>query len=350
MTHCLSGGGWAPLGQPPCEPGQDWVALVKAASASPLARPIVFPGESWESKRPEALGLDPVRLDQLALGLGGRGCVVKDGYIVKVWGSQTARRDWFSSAKPVLSTLLMFALQEGKVKSVDQPIRDFGWELSPKDRDMTFRHLANMTSGYARPDRPGEAWSYNDFAIQLYQETLFDRVFQADPASVANHASRLGAVGLEDGLAFRPTNRRMSASVRDFARIAWFWLNRGNWGGKQLLPRTYFTAYMRPQVPKDLPLTQRAETNDYLKIGTYGGGSNHFSRSGPGIYGFNWWFNRTGRDHPDRLTWPDAPRRHVHVGRRDGQFRCDDPQPRRRIGCRRGQLGRARRRWGAAAD
>ena len=99
----------------------------------------------------------------------------------------------------------------------------------------------------------------------------------------------------------------MSASVRDFARIAWFWLNRGNWAGKQLLPRAYFTEYMRPQVPKDLPLTQHGETDDYLKIGTYGGGSNHFSRSGPGIYGFNWWFNRTGRDHADRLTWPDAP-------------------------------------------
>ncbi len=283
------------------------------------ARPIVFPGESWESKRPEALGLDPVRLDQLAEALGGRGCVVKDGYIVKTWGSQTARRDWFSSAKPVLSTLLMFALQEGKVKSVDQPIRDFGWELSPKDREMTFRHLASMTSGYARPERPGEAWSYNDFAIQLYQKTLFDRVFlRLTRREVANHESRLGALGLEDGLSFRPTNRRMSASVRDFARIAWFWLNRGNWAGKQVLPRAYFTEYMRPQVPKDLPLTQHAETDDYLKIGTYGGGSNHFSRS------------RTGNLRVQLVVQPDRPRpprspdlarrtrRHVHVGRSDG--------------------------------
>jgi hypothetical protein len=54
-------------------------------------------------------------------------------------------------------------------------------------------------------------------------------------------------------------------------------------------------------------LTQHAETEDYLQIGSYGDGSDHFSRCGPGIYGFNWWFNRTRRDHPDRLTWPDAP-------------------------------------------
>ena len=54
---------------------------------------------------------------------------------MKTWGSQTERTDWFSSAKSVLSTLLKFALREGKVKSVDQPIRDFGWALKPKDRE-----------------------------------------------------------------------------------------------------------------------------------------------------------------------------------------------------------------------
>lgn len=50
-----------------------------------------------------------------------------------------------------------------------------------------------------------------------------------------------------------------------------------------------------------------AETNDYLDIKSYGGGSDHFARCGPGIYGFNWWFNAKGRQHPDHLTWPDAP-------------------------------------------
>jgi CubicO group peptidase (beta-lactamase class C family) len=207
----------------------------------------------------------------------------------------------------MLSTLLMFAIQEGKVQGVDQPIREFGWELKPKDHDLTFRHLGAMTSGYARPERPGEAWSYNDFAIQLYQKTLFDRVFKADPDEVANAPARFGALGLEDGLAFRKSNRRISASPRDFARIAWFWLNRGAWNGQQILPRASFDAMMKPQVPKDLPLTRQASTDDYLKIGSYGGGSDHFSKCGPGTYGFNWWFNRTGRDHPDRLTWPDAP-------------------------------------------
>ena len=202
----------------------------------------------------------------------------------------------------------MFALKEGRVKDFDQRLIDFGWPLEPKDRTMTLRHLASMTSGYARPEEPGKAWAYNDYAIQLYQQTLFDKVFKASPEAVFHDPQRFGALQLQDRFSFRQKNRRMSASVRDFARIAWFWLNRGNWNGKQLLPRSYFDDNMRPQVPKDLALSSDAPTNDYLHIGTYGGESNHFSKAGPGVYGFNWWFNATGGSHPDKLTWPDAPR------------------------------------------
>ena len=161
---------------------------------------------------------------------------------------QTEVGDWLSSAKPVLSTMLFFAIEEGKVKNVDQPIADFGWELAEKDRTMTFRHLGAMTSGYARPEAPGHAWSYNDFAIQLYQKTLFDRVFKEDAKTAAESPSRLGALQFEDGLKFNE-KRRIFASVRDFARIAWFWHNRGNWNGREVLPKRYFDEYMRTKYP-----------------------------------------------------------------------------------------------------
>ncbi len=245
-------------------------------------------------------------LDLLAHNLGGRGAVLHRGRTVHSWGDQAEVSDWLSSAKPVLSTLLFFAMAEGKVKSIDAPVAGYGWPLVEKDRTMTLRHLANMTSGYARPDVPGAAWAYNDFAIMLYQKTLFDRIFEQNPDEAANR--RFAALELEDGLRFRATNRRMSASVRDFARIAWFWLERGKWKGKQVLARRYFTEYCRAQTPAGLPHTVKAETNDYLKIGSYGGGSDHFTEYGAGIYGCNWWFNAKGRLHPDAVTWPDAPR------------------------------------------
>jgi CubicO group peptidase (beta-lactamase class C family) len=269
---------------------------------------VVFPGAEWQAKAPAELELGEERLAAVAQALGSRGCAIKNGYVVKTWGAQDVKGDLYSSAKPVLSTLLMFAVKEGKVKDFDQRLVDFEWPLEPKDRTMSLRHLASMTSGYARPEEPGKAWAYNDYAIQLYQQTLFDKVFKAPPDKVFHHPQRFGALQLQDGLSFRQKNRRMSASVRDFARIAWFWLNRGNWSGKQLLPRSYFDENMRPQVSKDLALSSDAPTNDYLHIGTYGGESNHFSKAGPGIYGFNWWFNAKGASHPNKLTWPDAPR------------------------------------------
>jgi CubicO group peptidase (beta-lactamase class C family) len=275
----------------------------------PTAAPAqtTFPGDTWKHRRPAELGLDAALLDDLGKRLGGRGCVIKDGYVVASWGDQALVGDLFSSAKPVLSTLLFFALLEGLVRSVDQPIADFGWQLKPLHRGITFRHLGSMTSGYARPEGPGQAWAYNDYAIQLYQKTLFDKVFKGDPKQVAEHPRRLGGLGLQDGLVFRKSNRRISASVRDFGRIAWFWLNRGQWADKRLLPRKYFDDFMKPQAAADLPRTRQADTDDYLGLGTYGGGSDHFARCGPGVYGFNWWFNATGGPHPDCRTWPDAP-------------------------------------------
>ncbi len=298
----------------------------------------VFPGESWPQRNPADVGLDPAKLDELEQRLGGRGCVVKDGYVVKTWGDQAKRGDWASSAKPVLSTMLFFAIEEGKAQGVDQRIADFGWELREKDRTMTFRHLGGMISGYARPEKPGEAWAYNDYAIQLYQKTLFDKVFQQDAKTVCEDPNRLGALCFQDGLKFSD-RRRISASVRDWARIAWFWLNRGRWGDRQVLPRRYFDEYMRPQVPKNLAISRDAPTDDYLRIGTYGGESSHFSQCGPGAYGFNWWFNSTGQRHRESLTWPDAPADTVYTSGARGNCSVIMPSLNLVVVCAEGKWG-----------
>ncbi|MHC4120395.1 MAG: DUF5060 domain-containing protein [Planctomycetota bacterium] len=275
-------------------------------AAAPPVEARTYPGESWQTKTPEQAGLNVQKIDAIAELLAGRGCIVRGGYVVRTWGDQSQKSGWMSSSKPVLSTLLFFAIQEKKLDSVHTPIRQFGWDLSEKDQTMTFHHLANMISGYARPDKPGTAWAYNDYAINLYRLTLFDRLFRAAPAEVANDARRLGPLQFEDGLSFSKKVHAI-ASVRDFARLCWFWLNKGRWGQRQLLSQEFFDKYCRPHVPKDLPHTMKADTDDYLKIGSYGGGSDHFTRFGPGIYGYNFWFNNTGREHPDSLTWPDAP-------------------------------------------
>jgi CubicO group peptidase (beta-lactamase class C family) len=280
--------------------------LTNSSIAEPSVLERTYPGRVWQTKKPSEAGLNSEKIDAITRLLDGRGCIIRHGFVVKVWGDQSQKGDWLSSSKPVFSTLLFFAVQEGKLDSLHTPIKSFGWDLSTKDEEITFHHLANMISGYARPEKPGAAWAYNDYAINLYRLTLFDRLFKANAGKVASNQNMFGPLQFEDGLSFSK-KARVIASVRDFARLGWFWLNKGKWDQKQLLSVDFFDEYCRPHVPKMLSHTEKAKTDDYLEIGSYGGGSDHFTKYGPGIYGYNFWFNATGRDHPARITWPDAP-------------------------------------------
>jgi CubicO group peptidase (beta-lactamase class C family) len=283
-----------------------WYAATNVAGAEP-----VFPGQHWAQATPAQVGLDAARLAELAHRLGAddppdpkepkTGCVIRDGYLVYSWGPHTKRMSWASASKPVVSTLLLFAVQDGKLHGVNDRIADWGWALKDKDRTMTFAHLANQTGGYACQEPPGQAWAYNDFALQLYTLTL-EKVFGKTLNAAA--LEHLGALGFEDGDIF--TERRgVKTSARDFARIGWFWMNRGNWNGRQLLPAQWFDRYMKPHVPRDLPRSATSQPDDYLQIGTYGGGNNQCFY-GPGVYGFNWWFNGVAPGS-DQLVMPDAP-------------------------------------------
>jgi hypothetical protein len=81
----------------------------------------VYPGDDWTEELPKNMGLDPAILDKFANEIGGSGVIIRNGYLVKKWGSYDAKIDWASAAKPVISTMLLFALKEGKLTSVDGP-------------------------------------------------------------------------------------------------------------------------------------------------------------------------------------------------------------------------------------
>jgi VCBS repeat-containing protein len=266
-----------------------------------------YPGAVWETRTPAQVGLRSASLDALAVSIGGVGSVVRNGYMVYTWGDQTAKADWASAAKPVLHTLLAFAIQEDRLESFDEPIENWvlaatGGVLRPEDEPITFAQLMNMTSGYANIEAPGVAWAYNDIASNLKNRLI--GAILGEPLE-AQLLTRLAPLQFEDGsLLTTRGGYGISTTTRDFARIGWFWMNRGNWRSDQVLTSAFFDEYMRAQVPGTLPRSAAPDT-DYLNAGTVGGGTDQ-SAYGPGIYGAAWWFNDTVGTTGLR-AWPDAP-------------------------------------------
>lgn len=282
--------------------------------------PSNFPSATWDRRGASSLGFGKSELDSFVDLVGGDGVVVRDGYIARSWGKPDRRRDWASAAKPVLSTLLFFALQEGKIKSLESHIvpwvrsRFPGRRLRYIHQDMTFSQLANMTSGYGFNDRPGTAWAYNDPAVKLLAELLIE-VFDSSLEEALQE--RMAALQFEGGEIFGSRNGMgVVASPKDFARIGWFWLQQGRWQEQQLLPRQIFSRYRSSQVSDDLPRADGV-IDDYLQVGTFGGGGNQ-DFLGQGRYGFFWWFNEplsARADPPIAHLPPDAFFAQGHEGR-----------------------------------
>ncbi|NNL85864.1 MAG: serine hydrolase [Myxococcales bacterium] len=271
-------------------------AVLAAASALAVgcAEPPVVPGARWEERSPAALGFEESLLETFAQRVGGDGVVVREGYLAKAWGHPDDSGDWGSAAKPVLSTLLWFAVSEGRISGVEERVapwvrrRFAGAELEPGQREMRFEHLAHMTSGYARGEEPGTHWAYNDFGTRLLAELLVE-VFGSPLEQVLQE--RLGALRFEGRAVMGSRGGAgIVASPKDFARIGLWWLRRGRWKYRQLLPRRVFSAYLEPRVPADLPRSETAGS-DYLNVGSFGGRSDQ-DYFGQGRYGFFWWFNR----------------------------------------------------------
>src|SRR5262245_13210917 len=94
------------------------------APAENTAQP-VYPAAEWARRTPEQVGLSAEKLKALAELAGGRGCVVRHGYLVHTWGDPAKGGDIASAVKPVISTLLLLVVQDGKLPGVDAKVSDF---------------------------------------------------------------------------------------------------------------------------------------------------------------------------------------------------------------------------------
>jgi hypothetical protein len=111
--------------------------------------------------------LDPSKFEEFANRVSGFGVVIKDGYLAYRWRDHERAQDWFSAAKPVLSTLRFLAVQGGRLASGDDfagcrgyHVRLGGDNLAPYDwsafadfADTLWRRYDGF--GSARAERPG---------------------------------------------------------------------------------------------------------------------------------------------------------------------------------------------------
>src|SRR5439155_7264957 len=183
------------------------------------------------------------------------------------WGDQGKSSDVASAFKPVLSTLLLMAIEEGKIAGVDEPVARSEPRLTTlnegKDAAITWRHLASQTSGYGWSERPGAAYAYNDYALALYYDTLTEKVFGTNGTEVLR--TRLAVpLQFEDRYTFeafgaRGRAGRLALSVRDFARFGLLYLRGGQWRGQQLLRSDSVHMAVSSPLSPETPLTAGQE-------------------------------------------------------------------------------------------
>ena len=189
----------------------------------------------------------------------------------------------FSIAKSIVSLLAGAALQEGRIRGLDQPAGDFIPEFRSGGRErITIRHLLAMSSGlgwnesYLNPfsmnaeayfggglkrlvgslpvaGAPGRRYRYSSADTQILAEVIE----RATGTSLSRYASEklwkpLGAatpalwsLDGRDG-----TERAFccfNSTARDFARIGQLILNGGAWRGDRIIPKKYLDEATAPR-------------------------------------------------------------------------------------------------------
>ena len=200
--------------------------------------------------------------------------VVKHGHVVAEgwWSPHTPERTrlLYSLSKSFTSTALGFALQEHLVDLDDTVVSlfpEFADEVTDRrSRSMTLRHLVSMASGHDRdmidealagdphepvrgfmlvpPDRePGTLFAYSQpctytvasvlqrAAGMRLSEYLRPRLF--DPLGIGEVGWATWPPGREQGFS------GLFARTEDVAKLGQLYLQRGRWGGPQLLRERY---------------------------------------------------------------------------------------------------------------
>lgn len=244
---------------------------------------MVFPKAEWDTVDPAAAGFDKAALDEMgkAAEANGSNCllVTRHGKLVteSYWNGKDANsaQEVFSATKSYTSSLVGIAQGEGKLALSDSASKYITeWKGTPAEA-VTVKNLISNDSGrhwdyqtdyfamaagaadknkftiaMAQDNAPGEVWVYNNSAIQTLDAVLRKATGQ-DTAAYAQE-KLLDPIGMthskmtKDPAGNTLTFMGLQSTCRDMARYGYLALNKGEWDGRQVLPKGWIDEATQP--------------------------------------------------------------------------------------------------------
>ncbi len=243
-----------------------------------------WPTEGWRATTPEQQGMDSEILAEMLDELIERGynidsiSVVRNGYIVldvAVYPYKSSNKHAIHSCtKSIVSALIGIALEEGHLKSVDQPLLEIFADrevanLDTRKQSITLEDVLTMSSGLLCRDSylyrwkgieemlasddwvqymldlPMAEWPSTRFEYCNGGSFLLSAIIQETTGKNALAYAKenlFGPLGISDvhwpsnpeGISIGWGELRMLP--HDMAKIGYLYLNEGNWDGEQIVP------------------------------------------------------------------------------------------------------------------
>lgn len=330
-------------------PPVDASDVADVATATQTSHYYPEPGDGWERRAPEDVGMSQARLDEAVAFAeshetsmpkdpgqylrdrfaaqadqeivgptqergGVNGIVVRHGYIVAEWGD-TLRADMtFSVTKSYLSTLGGIAIDQGLIDSMDDPVASYveadgvDYFDSAHNRPITWKHLFTQTSEWegtlwGKPDTadrrrgvdrelsaPGTFWEYNDVRVNLLAACLLHVYRRPLPDVLEEEVmDPIGASETWHWHGYRTSVTEMDG--REVQSVS----GGGHWGGGLFIST-------RDHARFGYLFLRRGRWNDRQIVSeSWVEAATTPSEVEPS-YGFMWWLNRNGE------RFPSAPR------------------------------------------
>jgi CubicO group peptidase (beta-lactamase class C family) len=258
--------------------------------------PDYFPTVDWRTRTPAEAGYDEAKLEQavaFAQSTPTQGLlVVQDGYIVReeYWRgfSATQRHESYSMAKSFASALVGIAIEEKLLTGVDERLCKYypAWDCantSDPRSQIELRHVMTLSSGLTWQEEweAGTSFADNDAIAMSISPRPIDYVlakpsahppgthFQYSTGDPALLSGVLQAVTGKTALAYAreklfvalgtpdiqwnsdrggntTTFAGLSATVREYAKFGFLYLNRGRWEDEQLVASSWVDLSTRP--------------------------------------------------------------------------------------------------------